>query len=409
MCASDDNLRELVEIIGWIDFNRDDTRFLLSQFYEDLLARLGKENQFAGEFHTPRPVVRFMVEALDPQIGETVYDPACGLAGFLVQAYLHMKPKANQPSDIETLCRNTFYGKEKKGLAALLGSMNLILHGVTSPNITRGNTLEEPTSVAPAMRYDVILANPPFGGKGDRHLQQKFPVPVSATELLFLQHMIMKLSSAERARVGVVLPDGSLFRGGSFAEVRRILVEYYHVFAVISLPPGVFAPYSDVKTSLVFFRRAERSEQRNSQTRRETLYCTLPLPDGMKKFTAKRPIHDDDFAGIRSLWKQWQLWIDGHSSDRPVPLFADLRSHARRDVGGMLAWAETQDDLRSRKYNLQIRAPDVDQGSDVPDPEVLIADLRSCVGELTACVQRLHNLARYGKADGSIPHELPVD
>ena len=248
VCASDYNLKEVLTIINEIDFDRDDDFFTITRFYEDLLARMGQENQIAGEFHTPRPIIRFMVEVIDPQIGETVYDPACGSAGFLAQAHLWMEENARTLEDMEILQQRTFHGREKKALAALLGTMNLILHGVTTPNIVRANTLEESVKTGVAERFDIVLTNPPFGGKEGRHIQENFPIPSNATELLFLQHILKKLKQTANARAAVVVPEGTLFRGGAFAEVKGMLLEDFHLFAVLSLPPGAFAPYSDVKT-----------------------------------------------------------------------------------------------------------------------------------------------------------------
>ncbi len=389
VCASDYNLKEVIAIINQIDFSREDDFFTITRFYEDLLARLGQENQIAGEFHTPRPIIRFMVEVIDPQIGETVYDPACGSAGFLAQAYLHMQKGADTLEKAETLQHRTFYGQEKKGLAALLGTMNLVLHGVTTPNITRGNTLEEPVKSAPATRYQVILTNPPFGGKEGRHIQENFPVRSNATELLFLQHILKKLAPTPDARAGVVVPEGTLFRGGAFAEVKKTLLEDFHLFAVVSLPPGAFAPYSDVKTALMFFRRAEISLLHNPLARGETWYYELPLPDGLKKFSKGSPIGDAHFEEARALWRRWQAWIDGRG-ERPFPLAADLRAHP--PTNGVRAWIETLDDLRARACDLSARNPVAAERATLPPPADLLEDILTRQDELRERLLRLREM-----------------
>ena len=194
VCASGYNLKDVLEIINGIDFHSQDDIFTVSQVYEELLRRLGSENRLAGEFYTPRPVIRFMVDIVDPKIGETVYDPACGSCGFLAQAYLHMKKNERTIEDHKILQEKTFFGQEKKPLPALLGLMNMVLHGVTAPHIVRRNTLEENIR-AVSERYDVVLTNPPFGGTEGRHIQSNFPVQTTATELLFLQHIMKNLSS----------------------------------------------------------------------------------------------------------------------------------------------------------------------------------------------------------------------
>ncbi|RKY60072.1 MAG: SAM-dependent DNA methyltransferase, partial [Candidatus Latescibacterota bacterium] len=235
VCASGYNLKDVLQIIDKIDFHSQDDIFTVSQIYEDLLRRLGSENRLAGEFYTPRPVVRFMVELVDPKIGETVYDPACGTCGFLAQAYLHMKKQERTISDHEQLQFRTFYGQEKKPVPALLGLMNMVLHGVSAPRVVRRNTLEENIRNV-TERHDVILTNPPFGGVEGRHIQQNFPIKSQATELLFLQHIMKKLKARDGARCGMVVPEGTLFRGGPFADVKRELLEQFNLHTVVSLP-----------------------------------------------------------------------------------------------------------------------------------------------------------------------------
>ncbi|RME08608.1 MAG: SAM-dependent DNA methyltransferase, partial [Bacteroidetes bacterium] len=217
VCASGYNLKDVLDIINSIRFEKEDDIFTITRFYEDLLIQMGNENRIAGEFHTPRPVIRFMVELINPQIGETVYDPASGSCGFLAQAFLHMEAKARTLEDHDFLQQKAFWGQEKKGLSFLLGTMNMVLHGVTSPNLTRTNTLEESMKGSVSNRYDIILTNPPFGGTEGRHIQQNFPVKANATELLFLQHIIKKLKKTPNARCALVVPEGTLFRGGAFA------------------------------------------------------------------------------------------------------------------------------------------------------------------------------------------------
>src|SRR3990170_2069917 len=181
VCASGYNLKDVIEIVNSIHFERQDDIFTITNFYEDLLLRMGSESGTGGEFHTPRPVIRFMVEVIDPQNGETVYDPAFGSAGFLAQAYLHMEPKALTVQDREFLQQQAFYGQEKKGIATLLGTMNLVLHGVTAPDhVTRANTLEESLKGSISQRHDIILTNPPFGGTEGRHIQENFTVRANA-------------------------------------------------------------------------------------------------------------------------------------------------------------------------------------------------------------------------------------
>lgn len=324
VCASDHNLKDVIEIINGIHFDRDEDFFTITRFYEDLLSRLGQENQIAGEFHTPRPVIRFMVEVIDPEAGETVYDPASGSAGFLAQAYLYMAKKVTKPEDEEVLQQGTFYGKEKKAVAALLGMMNLVLHGVTAPEIIRTNTLEEDVRNNVAERYDVILTNPPFGGKEGPHIQSNFNIKGNATEMLFLQHILKKLQDGPHARAAVVVPEGTLFRGGAFAEVKKILLDHFHLFAVVSLPVGAFAPYSDIKTALLFFQRKDSVGEGCNAADCETWYYEMPLPHGLKKFSKGNPIGDEHFGEAREMWQQWQRYLRGEVP-RPFRLATEVR------------------------------------------------------------------------------------
>ena len=188
----------MIDVINKIHFEREDDIFTITQFYEDLLRRMGSESGTGGEFHTPRPVMKFMVEIIDPQIGETIYDPAFGSAGFLAQAYLHMENRVQTTEQRDFLQHQAFHGQEKKGVAALLGVMNLTLHGVSAPDqLVRANTLEENVKGSVDQRYDIVLTNPPFGGTEGRHIQENFTVKNNATELLFLQHIIKAQANAQ--------------------------------------------------------------------------------------------------------------------------------------------------------------------------------------------------------------------
>ncbi len=209
VCASGYNLKDVLQIINGIDFYSQDDIFTVFQVYEELLRRLGSENCLAGEFYTPRPVVRFIVEVVDPKIGETIYDPACGTCGFLAQAYLHMRKYEQTIEDHRILQEQTFYGQEKKLIPVLLGLMNMVLHSVTIPRIARRNTLGENIRHV-TEHYDVIMTNPTFGGTEGIHIQHHFPIRSQATELLFLQHIMEKLKPRDGARCGMVVPEGTL-------------------------------------------------------------------------------------------------------------------------------------------------------------------------------------------------------
>jgi type I restriction enzyme M protein len=375
VCASGYNLKEVLQILNSIDFHSQDDIFTVAQVYEELLRRLGSENRMAGEFYTPRPVVRFMVEVVDPKIGETVYDPACGSCGFLAQAYLHMKKDEKTIEDHRTLQERTFFGQEKKALPALLGLMNMVLHGVAAPQIRRRNTLEENIRSV-SERFDVVLTNPPFGGVEGRHIQANFPVQASATELLFLQHIMKKLKPRDGARCGMVVPEGTLFRGGAFATVKQDLLEQFNLHTIVSLPPGTFAPYSDVKTALLFFERPGPTN--------ELWYYELPLPEGLKKFSKGNPIQDQHFSEARELWRAWDAYRKGRG-----PREACLSERS---------WIVPVEEIEARSYDLTARNPNRKDAEAMPSPIELVAGLLEREREILAIVEELDELLNGGNS-----------
>ncbi|RLD55591.1 MAG: SAM-dependent DNA methyltransferase, partial [Bacteroidetes bacterium] len=257
--VSGHTLREVLDIIDSLNFQSSDELFELSQIYEQLLKGMGSDGGNSGEFYTPRAVIKAMVDATSPQVGQTIYDGAIGSAGFLVEAFTYMttpeKKKNYSATDWETLQSDTFYGMEKTSLGYVMGMMNLILHGIESPNVYKGNTLTENIrDIQEKDRHNIILANPPFGGKEKSQIQQNFPIQSNATELLFLQHF-MKMLKLE-GKASIIIPEGVLFQTNkAFSNVKQELLENYNVHTIVSLPAGVFLPYSGVKTNILFFDR----------------------------------------------------------------------------------------------------------------------------------------------------------
>ncbi len=370
VCASGYNLKEVIQIIDEIDFHSQDDVFTVSQIYEELLRRLGNENQIAGEFYTPRPVIRFIVKVIDPKIGETIYDPACGTCGFLVQAYLYMKNYERTIEDYKTLQERTFYGQEKKPVPALLGLMNMVLHGVTAPRVMRRNTLEENIRQVVSERFDVIMTNPPFGGKEGKHIQSNFPVSSNATELLFLQHVMKKLKVKDGARCGMVVPEGTLFRGGAFEEVKKSLLEQFNLHTIISLPQGVFAPYSDVKTALIFFERPGPTK--------EIWYYELPLPEGLKKFSKGNPIKDEHFEEAYRLWKAWDAYRKGEGQ--------------REACLSKYSWIVSAEEIKQRGYDLTARNPNRRDELEFPSPMELVANIYEREREIISLLDELNEI-----------------
>ena len=269
---SETNLRDVLDKVDQINIDHvDDTHFFtLSQVYEDLLQKMGEKNSDGGQFFTPREVIRAMVHTIDPKSGETMYDPCCGTGGFLAVAYEHVLRNlgsAPASTDIDRLKHDTFYGREKENLVFPIALANLVLHGIDQPNIWHGNTLTKKATYkalfegAPTT-FDVILTNPPFGGKEGKDAQQNFAYATSSTQVLFVQRILEEL--APSGRCAIVLDDGFLFRKdeGAFVETKRKLVDECALWAIVSLPGGVFVGAgAAVKTNLLFFTRGRKTER----------------------------------------------------------------------------------------------------------------------------------------------------
>jgi type I restriction enzyme M protein len=296
-------LRDVVNLVNRIDFNVSDDVHTLSHLYESMLREMRDAAGTNGEFYTPRPVVRFMVERVAPRIGETVYDPAAGTCGFLVEAYGYMRKQQRTIEDREALQTRTLYGTEKKPMPYLLGMMNLLLHGIEYPNLVRDNSLARPLhEITDRQRYDVILTNPPFGGEEEAGVQANFPegTRTSETALLFLQFIMRSLRRSKGDRPGgrcaMVLPNGPLFATGVAARIKEDLLANFDLHTIVRLPNGVFAPYTSIPTNLLFF-------QRDGPTK-EIWYYELPLPEGRKNYTKTKPLRDAEFDECRALWDE---------------------------------------------------------------------------------------------------------
>lgn len=292
--ASGHTLREVLDIIDTLDFQSESSLFELSLVYEGLLQNMGDAGGYAGEFYTPRPVVRAMVQALDPKPKQTIYDAAAGSCGFLVEAFEYLKRKKDQltTDEWDFIQRDTFFGFEKTSLAYVMGMMNMILHGIESPNLYRGNTLTQNIrDIQEKDRYDIILANPPFGGKEKSQIQQNFPIQSNATELLFLQHFMKTLKTGGKA--AIVVPEGVLFQTNSaFKQVKQELLENFNLHTILSLPAGVFLPYSGVKTNVLFFERSGGSS--------EVWYYEC---EPEQKLTKNKPITDEHLQEFVELYR----------------------------------------------------------------------------------------------------------
>ena len=269
---SEANLRDILDKVHEINIDHvEDTHFFtLSQVYEDLLLKMGEKNSDGGQFFTPREVIRAMVHTVNPSLGQSVYDPCCGTGGFLAIAYEHIARNLGQSAtstDLDTLKHDTFFGREKENLVFPIALANLVLHGIDQPNLWHGNALTRRATYgalfeqAPSA-FDVILTNPPFGGKEGTDAQKNFAYETSATQVLFVQDILGELASD--GTCGIVLDEGLLFRTNesAFVETKRKLVDECDLWAILSLPGGVFSTAgAGVKTNLLFFTKGSRTQK----------------------------------------------------------------------------------------------------------------------------------------------------
>lgn len=297
-------LRDIINKVADIHFTSSDELHTLGALYESMLREMRDAAGDSGEFYTPRAVVRFMVEVTDPRLGETVLDPASGTGGFLVEAYSHLEKQVKTVADRARLQGETITGCEPKSLPYLLCQMNLLLHGLDAPQIDPGNALRFKLSeIGEKERVDVILTNPPFGGEEEKGIQGNFPEDrqTAETALLFLQLIMRRLkrqpTSANRpARAAVVVPNGILFGEGVGARVKEELLKEFNLHTILRLPNGVFSPYTNIPTNILFFDR--------SGPTKELWYYEHPLPEGRKNYTKTQPIQLSELRACMDWWAE---------------------------------------------------------------------------------------------------------
>jgi type I restriction enzyme M protein len=344
-------LRDVINKIAGIHFTSSDELHTLGALYESMLREMRDAAGDSGEFYTPRAVVRFMVAVTDPRLGETVLDPACGTGGFLVEAYQHLAGQVKTVADRKILQEKSIFGCEPKSLPYLLCQMNLLLHGLDAPQIDPGNALRfKLTDLGERDRVDVILTNPPFGGEEERGIQGNFPEDkqTAETALLFLQLIMRKLKKVgtalravraetarseiapyQYARAAVVVPNGTLFGDGVCARIKEELLKEFNLHTIVRLPNGVFSPYTNIPTNILFFDRSGATQ--------ETWYYEQALPEGKKNYTKTAPIQFEAFADCIKWWRgreenehAWkvpaaELLANNCNLDRKNP-------HAREDI-----------------------------------------------------------------------------
>jgi type I restriction enzyme M protein len=283
------SLRDVLELIDQLSFRSQDQKHELSHLYEVKIKNMGNAGRNGGEYYTPRPLIRAMIKVLKPKIGDRIYDGAVGSAGFLCEAYDYLKPLAKSTSDNDTLQRRTFYGKEKKSLAYVIAIMNMILHGIEAPNILHTNTLgENINDIQEKDRFDIILANPPFGGKERPEIQQNFPIKTGETAFLFLQHFIKSLRAGGSAAIVIKNTFLSNSDNASVA-LRKELLESCNLHTILDMPSGTFQG-AGVKTVTLFFEKGAPT--------RSIYYYQLDPGRNMGK---TNPLNDKDMAEFVEL------------------------------------------------------------------------------------------------------------
>lgn len=331
-------MRQVINRINAIDFHSQKDRHLFNDIYEKILRDLQSAGN-AGEYYTPRPLTQFMTEMVNPRLGQLLLDPACGTGGFLACAYEHLKAQTRDAAQLSAL-ENHILGIEKKPLPHMLCMTNLFLHGVSAPNVLRGNalTLKPYRAYTNAERVDVVLTNPPFGGMEEPGVESGFPSGFQTKETadLFLALIIHILK--EGGQAAIILPDGSLFGEGVKTRIKQRLLETCNLHTIVRLPNGVFNPYTGIRTNLLFFRKGEPTE--------EIWYFEHPLPADRKNYSKTRPITLDEF----DLEKAW--WDNREENE--------------------YAWRVPIEEIKARNYNLDLKNPHT-ADNDLGDPAKLLA------------------------------------
>ncbi len=356
-------LRQVVNKLNEIDFTDSKERHLFGDLYEQILRDLQSAGN-AGEFYTPRAVTRFMVNRIDPRLGESILDPACGTGGFLACSFDHVKDNyVKSATDHQTL-QKQINGVEKKQLPHLLCTTNMLLHGIEVPvQVKHGNTLNQPLSNWDS-EYDVIVTNPPFGGTEEDGIEKNFPTEYRTRETadLFLQLIIEVLKDGGRA--AVVLPDGTLFGEGVKTKIKKLLTEECNLHTIVRLPNGVFNPYTGIKTNILFFTKGKPTEK--------VWYYEHPYPEGVKNYNKTKPMKFEEFQTEIDWW-------------------GDEADGFKKRIETEQAWQVDIKEIIERNFNLDIKNPHV--GEVVShDPEELLADYSQQQADIQKLRDQLKNI-----------------
>ncbi len=373
------NLREVINRIDELRFRTHAEKHEMSHLYEDKIKNMGNAGRNGGEYYTPRPLIKTIIKVVSPEIGQTIYDGAVGSAGFLCEAFDYLqhskdltpalskgeggtaKTKSGLTTkDVETLQKKTFYGKEKKSLAYIIGTMNMILHGVEAPNIIHTNTLAENLSdIQEKDRYDIVLANPPFGGKERAEVQQNFPIKTGETASLFLQHFIKIMKAGGKA--GVVIKNTFLSNTDNASiALRKQLLESCNLHTVLDLPGGTFTG-AGVKTVVLFF-------EKGSSTKKVWFY-QLNLDRNLGK---TNPLNENDLADFVALQKAVTLSLSKGDSEN--------------------SWTINVKDIDQNTFDLSAKNPNKKEEAALRQPQQILEEMKALDEETNAVLETLNDL-----------------
>jgi type I restriction enzyme M protein len=350
-------LRDVINEVDNLQFSSNEQKHELSALYEEKIKNMGNAGRNGGEYYTPRPLIKSIIKVIDPKVGETVYDGAVGSAGFLVEAFEHMsESKSLTTTELKKLQTKTFYGAEKKTLAYIIGIMNMILHGIESPNIIHQNTLE--TNIQEIQnkdRVDVILANPPFGGKEKANIQENFPIKTGETAYLFLQHFIKKLKVG--GRCGVVIKNTFLSNTDNASiALRKQLLEECNLFSVLDLPGGVFTG-AGVKTVVLFFEKGKETKN--------IWFYNLKLERNLGK---TNPLSEKDLEEFISLQSGF--------------------------LEKKYSWNVNIKDIDKSNYDLSIKNPNIIETPDILKPEQILNTIEQLNHEENKIIKNIKEILK---------------
>jgi type I restriction enzyme M protein len=349
------NLREVLDLVDELKFQTAEELHEMSFLYENKIKNMGNAGRNGGEYYTPRPLIKAIIEVVSPRIGQTIYDGAAGSAGFLCEAFVYLlQSKKLTSADIDALQTRTFFGKEKKSLPYVMGVMNMILHGIDAPNLVHTNTLAENISdLQESDRYDVVLANPPFGGKERKEVQQNFPIKTAETAYLFMQHFMKVLRAGGSA--GIVIKSTFLSNvDNAVIAVRRELLENFNVHTILEVPAGTFQG-AGLRTVVLFFKKGEPT--------RKIWYYQL---DAGRNIGKTNPFADSDVAEFVAL------------------------SKSKPDTD--LSWTVAIEEINQETFDLNPRNPNKPYGEEFREPTKVLDEILDITVQTEEALQRLRGL-----------------